>query len=112
MAPFADGFKVRTPVQILKDEDRKQIHEAALDVMETVGIRVHSKMARDSLKAAGADVDEASAVVKFDGDLTQSLIAKAPQKIVLAGREKEYDLPCDGTHCYYTTDGCGIAVWN
>ncbi|HUV61061.1 MAG TPA: trimethylamine methyltransferase family protein [Thermoplasmata archaeon] len=112
MAPFADGFKVRTPVQILKDEDRKQIHEAALDVMETVGIRVHSKMARDSLKAAGADVDEASAVVKFDGDLTQSLIAKAPQKIVLAGREKEYDLPCDGTHCYYTTDGCGIAVWD
>ncbi len=112
MAAFADGFKVRTPAQILKDEDKRQIHEAALDVMETVGIRVHSKMARDSLKAAGANVDEATSVARFASDLTQSLIAKAPQKIVLAGREKEYDLPCDGTHCYYTTDGCGIAVWN
>ncbi|UCE45090.1 MAG: trimethylamine methyltransferase family protein [Methanobacteriota archaeon] len=111
MGTFADRFKVRTPVQILKDEDRKQIHDAALDVMETVGIRVHSRIARDSLKAAGAEVDEKNAIVKFDIDLTQSLIAKAPQSFVLAGREKEYDLPCDGTHCYYTTDGCGIAVW-
>ena len=112
MADFADGFKVKTPTQMLKNEDRKQIHDAALDVMQTVGIRVHSKMARDSLKAAGADVDEKSAVVRFDTDLTESLIAKAPRSFVLAGREKEYDLPCDGTHCYYTTDGCGIAVWD
>jgi trimethylamine--corrinoid protein Co-methyltransferase len=40
------------------------------------------------------------------------LIAKAPQKIVLAGRSKEFDLPMDGTHSYYTTDGCGVSVWD
>ena len=112
MAAFADAFKIRSPAQILKNDDMKKIHEASLEVMETVGIRVHSKMARASLKAAGADVDEDNAIVKFDADLTQSLISKAPERIVLAGREKEYDLPCDGTHCYYTTDGCGITVWD
>lgn len=103
---------MRAPAQILKDEDRRQIHEAALDVMETIGIRIHSKVARDSLKASGAIIDEKSAIVKFPNDLTRSLIAKAPREIVLAGRDKEFDLPCDGTHCYYTTDGCGITVWN
>ena len=111
MPEFADRFKVRKPITILKEEDKKQIHEAALDVMETVGVRIHSKIARDSLKKAGAIVDEKSSVVKFPPDLTRSLIAKVPQNVVLAGREKEFDLPLDGRHCYYTTDGCGITVW-
>ncbi|MBN1677544.1 MAG: trimethylamine methyltransferase family protein, partial [Candidatus Thermoplasmatota archaeon] len=73
--------------------------------------RVHSKVARDSLGKAGAIVDEATSVVKFPVDLTKSLISKIPQTIVLAGRDKEFDLPVDGTHSYYTTDGCGVMVW-
>lgn len=112
MTGFSDRFKVRKPVRILSDEDKKAIHEAALDVMETVGIRIHSKVARDSLKRAGAIVDEATGVVKFPAGLTDSLISTVPQNVVLAGREKEFDLPLDGTHCYYTTDGCGISVWD
>jgi trimethylamine--corrinoid protein Co-methyltransferase len=112
MGGFSERFRVRNPVAILKEEDKKQIHEAGLNVMETVGVRIHSKVARDSLKKAGATVDERTGVVKFQTDLTKSLISKAPQGIVLAGREKEYDLPLDGRHCYYTTDGCGISVWD
>jgi len=111
MPSFADRFKVREPVKILKEQDKKQIHEAALDVMETVGIRVHSTIAKASLKKAGAIVDESASVVKFPKDLTRSLISKVPQNVVLAGREREFDLPLDGRHCYYTTDGCGISVW-
>jgi len=112
MAAFADTFRVREPVQILKEQDKKSIHEAALDVMASVGVRIHSKVARHSLSKAGAAVDEKTGIVKFPSDLTKSLISKAPGKIVLAGREKEFDLPVDGRHCYYTTDGCGIAVWD
>ncbi len=112
MPAFAERFKIRKPVAILKEEDKKQIHEAGLDVMETVGVRIHSKIARDSLRRAGATVDEKSSVVKLPMDLTKSLISKVPQGIVLAGREHEFDLPLDGQHCYYTTDGCGISVWD
>jgi len=111
MPAFADRFRVRKPISVLSEQDKKQIHEGALDVMETLGIRVHSKIARDSLKKAGAIVDEKTSVVRFPVDLTKSLIAKVPQNVVLAGREKEFDLPLDGRHCYYTTDGCGITVW-
>jgi trimethylamine--corrinoid protein Co-methyltransferase len=111
MPAFADRFRVREPIKILNEADKKQIHEAALDVMETVGIRIHSKTARDSLRKAGAAVDDKASVVKFPKDLTGSLISKVPQGVVLAGREKEFDLPLDGRHCYYTTDGCGISVW-
>ncbi len=112
MPSFADRFRVRKPVTILKEEEKKQIHEAGLDVMETVGIRIHSKVARESLRKAGAIVDEKTSIVKFPVDLTKSLISKVPQGVVLAGREKEFDLPLDGSHCYFTTDGCGISVWD
>jgi trimethylamine--corrinoid protein Co-methyltransferase len=112
MPAFAERFKIRKPVAILKEEDKKQIHEAGLDVMETVGVRIHSKIARDSLRKAGATVDEKSSIVKLPMDLTKSLISKVPQGIVLEGREHEFDLPLDGRHCYYTTDGCGISVWD
>jgi trimethylamine--corrinoid protein Co-methyltransferase len=111
MAGFAERFKVRKPAPLLKEEDKKRIHESALDVMSTVGIRIHSKVARDALKKAGATVDEKTSVVKFPVNLTKSLISKVPQTIVLAGRDKSFDLPVDGTHCYYTTDGCGVTVW-
>ena len=112
MAAFADAFRVREPARILREQDKKTIHEAALEIMADVGIRIHSKVARNSLKAAGASVDEDTCVVKFPSDLVGSLISKAPPGIVLGGREKEFDLPLDGRHCYYTTDGCGVAVWD
>jgi trimethylamine--corrinoid protein Co-methyltransferase len=109
---FADRFRVKKRASVLSESDKKQIHEAGLDVMESVGIRIHSKVARDSLKKAGAIVDETTSIVKFPVDLTKSLISKIPERIVLAGRDKEFDLPVDGTHCYYTTDGCGVMVWD
>jgi trimethylamine--corrinoid protein Co-methyltransferase len=112
MTEFEDRFRVRKPIEILSADDKRQIHEAGLQVMETVGVRIHSKMARDSLKKAGAAVDEKTSIVKFPTDLTKSLISKVPQNVVLAGREKDFDLRLDGRHCYYTTDGCGITVWD
>ncbi len=111
MAGFAEGFRVRKRASVLSKEDKKAIHEAGLELMEDVGVRIHSKVARDSLKKAGAIVDEKTLIVKLQADLTESLISKIPPKIVLAGRDKEFDLPVDGTHCYYTTDGCGVTVW-
>lgn len=112
MEAFADRFKVRKPSSIMSREDKEAIHEAALDVMATVGVRVHSTVARASLKEVGANVDDKTGVVKFPTDLAKSLISKAPNTVVLAGREKEYDLPMDKSHCYYTTDGCGVSVWD
>lgn len=112
MSMFADRFKVREPRSFMKDSDRKKIHDSALDILENTGIRVMSPVARDSLKRAGAAVDDKTNVVKFSPDLVNSLMSKAPSSIVLAGRTKDYDLPLDRRHHYYTTDGCGIAVWD
>jgi len=112
MSSFEQRFKVRAPTNILKREDKQKIHENALEVMERTGIKIHSSVARHELKRAGAVVDAKSGVVRFPKEVVHSLIKSVPHKIMLAGREKEFDLPVDGTHHYYTTDGCGIAVWD
>jgi len=111
MPGFAERFERRKTIEFMSTEDRKKIHEATLEVMEQTGIRIHSAVARKSLQSAGAVVDEKTHDVKFPKGLVESLMRTIPKKIVLAGRTEEYDLPMDGTHSYYTTDGCGISVW-
>jgi len=109
---FEGRFKIREPVNILKAEEKRRIHETALRIMERTGIRIQSAIARSSLKKAGAEVDENSMVVRFPAALVESLIRTVPAKIVLAGRNPEMDLPVDGTHYYSTTDGCGVSVFD
>lgn len=111
MPRFADTFKVKTRCELLSIADRKKIHEATLRLMDDVGVRIHSRTARTALRRAGAVVDDAKEVVKFPRDVTQSLMKSIPRSFVLAARTPEHDLPLDGTHSYFTTDGCGVAVW-
>lgn len=111
MSEFAKRFKVKTRAELMSQADKKKIHEAALEVIEDVGVRIHSPTAREALKRAGAIVDDRTEVVKFPVSVVNSLTRKIPKEITLAGRTKEYDLPLDGTHCYFTTDGCGVHVW-
>lgn len=96
----------------MTDAERRAVHEAALEVMENPGIRVHSLPARRALKAAGAEVDDKTHDVRFPTGLVASLMRTAPREVVLAGRTEEFDLPFNGTHNYLTTDACGIAVWD
>ncbi len=92
-------------------EDRRAIHEATLSVMAKTGIRIHSERARKDLQNAGALVDPKGAVVRFPREVVESLLRTVPKTVLLAGRTEEFDLPVDGTHCYFSTDGCGFAVW-
>ncbi len=112
MPAFSERFRVRKRFDFLSEDERRAIHEAALRVMERVGVRIHSRAAREDLKRAGAHVGGGSPDVRFPADVVRELVGKAPREIVLAGRTKEFDLPMDGTHFYTTTDGCGIAVWD
>lgn len=112
MSDFEKRFRIREPTTILKKDDKKRIHEGALHIMERTGVWIPCSEARSDLKRAGALVDNGTKIVRFTKDVVLSLIKSVPPKIVLAGRTREFDLPIDGTHHYYTTDGCGISVWD
>ena len=111
-AGFENRFRIRKRLDTLTQDDKKKIHGTALDLLERVGMRIDSLAARKSLKKAGASVDESSRVVKMPRNVVEDLLRSVPSNIVLAARKKDYDLPMDGTHYYFTTDGCGVSVWD
>ncbi|MGQ9588471.1 MAG: trimethylamine methyltransferase family protein, partial [Thermoplasmata archaeon] len=86
MAGFADRFVVKSRAELLSRDDKKRIHEATLEIMEEVGVKIHSPTARAALKKVGASVDEKTDVVRFPGGLVDSLVRKIPKSLTLAGR--------------------------
>src|SRR3990170_3279692 len=112
MPAFSERFRVRKRFDLLTNEERTAIHDAALRVMETTGVRIHSRAARADLERAGALVESGRPDVRFPRDVVERLRRKAPSTVTLAGPTKPLDLPMDGSHFYTTTDGCGIAVWD
>ncbi|KKM12136.1 hypothetical protein SY88_05280 [Clostridiales bacterium PH28_bin88] len=109
----AKGIKPIVPrlqLEILSSRDIIKIHEAALEVMEEVGVHFPSDKALNVLEEAGCTVDRSTRVAKLPARLVMQYMRKAPSRYVLAGRDPKNDLFLDANTCYLSTDGCGIQV--
>lgn len=102
----------RIAFRLLSEEDIRQIHEAALEVMEEVGVALPSHRALDILEGAGAPVDRERMVAKLPRGLVEKALAAAPRRFILAGRDPQNDLDLDGRHSYLSTDGCGVETYD
>jgi len=100
----------RLSIDILSDEDIKNIHEKTLEIIETVGVRFPSTLALDIWESHGADVDRETKVIKVSGEIIENALKNAPPSYTLAARKPSQDLPIDGNHVYVGTDGCGVEV--
>jgi trimethylamine--corrinoid protein Co-methyltransferase len=107
---YADSCYVgkRVRLELLSPDDVRQIHEATLDVIESVGVKYHSQKALDILEASGANVDRETTVARIPAELVEKALGTLPKKFTLGARNPEYDLPLDGEHVYISSDGCGV----
>jgi trimethylamine--corrinoid protein Co-methyltransferase len=60
---------------------------------------------RDRLREAGADVDKASKMVRFDSDLVKEKLTAAPARFGLRARNPEHDLEVGGNHILFSSVG-------
>jgi trimethylamine--corrinoid protein Co-methyltransferase len=97
-------------LSILDDGQIQQIHEATLDVIESVGVCFPSSKALDVLENHGASVDRNSMIARIPGAVVEEHIKNAPAQFTLAGADPGLDLPLDGNHSYLGTDGCGVEI--
>ena len=102
--------RVRLRLKVLGEDDVRLIHQASLEVLETVGVHFPSDWALDILEDAGAKVDRESQIACIPGRVVEEALAKAPPSYVLCARDPALDLPLDGEHSYLSTDGCGVEV--
>jgi len=90
------------PLEVLDAEAIERIHEAALDVLESLGVDVWSAAALDAFARAGAEVDRAGRHVRLDRGLVMEAIAKAPAEFTLHARNPARSLIIGGNHVNFT----------
>jgi trimethylamine--corrinoid protein Co-methyltransferase len=76
-------------VNLLTPEQIAEIHDASLDVLETVGLKVDHPRVFQALSAAGAEGDADGVTVRLPRGLVAQSIDRAPSNIRLADRRGE-----------------------
>src|SRR6266403_1969717 len=82
-----------TPMKVFSDDQVAAIHEAALVILETQGMKVLSADARVLYRNAGAEVDEATQIVRLARELVCASLATAPRDITLHAVDPERHVP-------------------
>ncbi len=91
--------------KVFSHDELLEIHYSTLEVLRNVGTIVENDKIIKFLQDAGAYVDHKKRIVKFPDHLITEAIKKAPKNIVLAGREKKYDLHLNEKAVYYGLGG-------
>jgi trimethylamine--corrinoid protein Co-methyltransferase len=89
-------------LQVLTDEQIKQLHAASLEILERVGVQVVAPEALELLHGAGASVGHKN-VVRIPPHLVEKAIETAPSRIVLYTRDGEPFVFLEVRRCYYGT---------
>jgi len=76
----------------LSDDEIASIHETSLRVLQEIGIKAVSKKVQRLLAENGAEVDDSRSTVKIPDTLVEEAISKAPEEMVLCGRNPNLDL--------------------
>jgi trimethylamine--corrinoid protein Co-methyltransferase len=98
-------------LQVLSPADVGRVHQATLDLIESVGVRFPSERALDVLHGHGARVDREKQIARIPAPLVEAALSHAPAEYTLCARENpELDLPLDGQHAYLAVDGTGVEV--
>jgi trimethylamine--corrinoid protein Co-methyltransferase len=94
-----------TTIEVLTADQRAQVHERTLHVLEHTGMRVDSDEGRRILRDAGALVDEATRIVRFPSALVEESLKLAPRRFSLGGRRPGWSFPLNAGESTLCLDG-------
>ncbi len=103
--PWRTVVNPYAPVEVLSSDQVGTIIETALDVLATQGMRFLEPGSRDTLCKAGAEVDDADKIVRFDKAFVREMLAHAPDEFELRARNPAHDLRIGGNHIVFSSVG-------
>jgi trimethylamine--corrinoid protein Co-methyltransferase len=99
---------MNTPwLRFLSTEDLHRIHDAALQILERIGMLVDHAGAREMLDGEGAKVDAKTNRVRFPPDVVEAKLAQVPRRMAYHGRTEDFDFVCEPDGDLYAQVGGG-----
>ena len=93
------------PFELLGNDAIESIHRAALSILQETGMLILSRTAREHFRAAGFDTSPDSELVRFDSDLIEAMVARAPSSFVLQARNPAKNLKIGDGNAVFTSVG-------
>lgn len=87
------------PVELMDDDQVRQVDSAAYDVLEEVGVVFRDEIALQQWRAAGAKVDEDR--VHLDREHVRALLETLPKQVTLTARNPERSVDVGGTSAIF-----------
>jgi trimethylamine--corrinoid protein Co-methyltransferase len=99
MAITRPKLNFRPKLKVIDEEQKREIHFAALEVLERTGVKITHGRALDILSSAGARVSGNR--VRFPAWLVEDAIRKAPSRLVLGNRSGERSVFLEGNRSWF-----------
>jgi trimethylamine--corrinoid protein Co-methyltransferase len=103
--PWGDVANPYAPIEVLSDDQVETIIETALKVLANQGMRFLQPASRKIMQEAGAEVDEAEKMVRFDPDLVREKLKHAPAEFELRARNPDHNLKVGGNNIIFGSVG-------
>ncbi len=103
--PWREVVNPYAPMEVLSDDQVEAIHLASLRLLQEIGVRVLQGEARSLLCEAGADVDEAAQMVRFDPAFIEEKVKLAPSEFILHARNPDRHVKIGGRNIVFTSVG-------
>ena len=76
---------------LLTSEQVERVHQASLEILKSVGLRVHHPKARDYFRKQGCQIDDDTQVVKFPSPVVTAFSQLIPPKFTFHARDPKFD---------------------
>ena len=103
--PWRNVVNPYAATEILNDEQLETIIQTALKVLASQGMRFLEPGSRVMMREAGADVDEAEKIVRFDPAMVTEKLALAPAEFELRARNPAHDLKVGRNNILFASVG-------
>ena len=106
MRPVRPGMEGGT-LKPLTQAGIERIHQAALDVLENVGLSEAPQSGIDAQTAIGVQLGD-DGRLRYPRALVEDVLAQANRSVTLCGRNPAHDLELSGTKVHYGTAGAAV----
>ena len=89
------------PTEPLSPEGVERLHNAAMRILEEIGIQFLNPDAVTILRRGGADIDPDGITVRMGRDMVMELVAKAPDQFTLTPRNPDRQITVGGNHMLF-----------